>query len=74
MLHKIWTRHPGEPSEAATECVQVGANIRCVYACVGHSEAAQQDAIQRLQAGGAMKYTTVVAAPRGAPHHLFVTS
>lgn len=45
---------------------QVGTGVRCVYACVKQSDEVRRKAIQRLEAGGALEYTTVVAASQGA--------
>ncbi len=45
---------------------QASSGVRCVYASVTQSGARQARAIEALRAGGAMDYTTVVAAPEGA--------
>ena len=50
-----------------TCCVhQRGADVRCVYASVGHSDAEQRRAVDTLRRGGALDFTTVVSAPEGA--------
>lgn len=53
---------------AAVDAVlgQAASGVRCVYASVRQSAARQAAAVDALRDGGAMAYTTVVAAPEGA--------
>ncbi len=46
---------------------QRGAGVRCVYAALGGERASVAAAVAALRAGGAMAYTTVVAAPGDRP-------
>ena len=64
----IGDRQTGKTAVAVDAIInQKGQNVFCVYVCIGQKQSTVAQVVEKLQAHGAMEYTTVVAANASDP-------